>query len=130
MPIDVVGAGPWNIENRKMEYHERCLNSKSNNNIFCPQKIIKRKVVQSRDKVPFDFDYIKSLGGKSKKSNLKRKNEEKEKQEEDEKQEEKEKQGKDEKQEKDVKQEKDAKQEKDEKQEKEEKGHVVLVIAT
>ena len=56
VPIDVVGAGPWNIENRKMEYHERCLNSKSNNNIFCPQKIIKRNLVQFGDTVPFDFD--------------------------------------------------------------------------
>ena len=80
VPLDV--HGDWRTEKRKKEYHEHCLNSKSNNLIFCPQKIIKRKkdkMVQWKN--DHLNDYIKSLGEKSKKSKPKEKSEEKEKQE-------------------------------------------------
>ena len=70
-------------EKMRKEYHEYCpkSNSKSNNIVFCPQQIIKRKndkrVQWQNDHLN---DYIKSLGEKSKKSKPKEKSEEKEKQ--------------------------------------------------
>ena len=57
-------------EKMRKEYHEYCpkSNSKSNNIVFCPQQIVKRKndkrVQWQNDHLN---DYIKSLGGKDEK---------------------------------------------------------------
>ena len=48
----------------KKEYHEYCPKSKSNNIVFCPEKIIKRK---KDKKVQLINDYFRNLGRKSKK---------------------------------------------------------------
>ena len=56
------------VEKMRKEYHEYCPKSKSNNIVFCPQQIIKRKndkrVQWQNDHLN---DYIKSLGGKDEK---------------------------------------------------------------
>ena len=52
------------LEKMRKEYHEYCPKSKSNNIIFCPKNIIKRK----KDKrVQWINDYFKNFGKKSKK---------------------------------------------------------------
>ena len=51
------------IEKMRKEYHEYCPKSKSNNIVFCPEKIIKRK----KDiRVQWINDYFKNFGKKIK----------------------------------------------------------------
>ena len=58
------------IEKMKKEYHEYCPKSKSNNIVFCPEKIIKRK----KDKrVQWINDYFKNLVKKRRKKKTKKK---------------------------------------------------------
>ena len=57
------------IEKMKKEYHEYCPKSKSNNIVFCPEKIIKRK----KDiRVKWINDYFKNLGKRSRKKKTKK----------------------------------------------------------
>ena len=57
------------IEEMRKEYHEYCPKSKSNNIVFCPEKIIKRK----KDKrVQWINDYFKNLVKKSKEKTTKK----------------------------------------------------------
>ena len=57
----------------KKEYHEYCPKSKSNNIVFCPEKIIKRK----KDKeVQWNNDYFKNLVNKRRKKKTKKKGKE------------------------------------------------------
>ena len=58
------------IEEMRKEYHEYCPKSKSNNIVFCPEKIIKRK---QDKKVQWINDYFKNLEKKSKKKKTKKK---------------------------------------------------------
>ena len=58
------------IEEMRKEYHEYCPKSKSNNIVFCPEKIIKRK---QDKKVQWINDYFKNLGKKTKKKKTKKK---------------------------------------------------------
>ena len=59
------------LEKMKKEYHEYCPKSKSNNIIFCPKSIIKKK----KDvKVQWINDYFKSFRKKSKKKKKGEKN--------------------------------------------------------
>ena len=53
-----------NIKENEKEYHEYCPKSKSNNYIFCPKSIIKKRNVE---KVQWINDYFKNYGKKSKK---------------------------------------------------------------
>ena len=114
VPIDDHLGGKWRTEKRKKQYYERCLNSKSNNILFCPQEIINTKKVQFKKYVQWKNDhlkdYIKTLGGKNKTS------ENKEKQEKDEENEKKQEQEEQEEQ----------KEQKEQKNEKEEKDQVVF----
>ena len=58
------------IEKLRKEYHEYCPKSKSNNIVFCPEKIIKRK----KDKrVQWINDYFKNLVKKRRKKKTKKK---------------------------------------------------------
>ena len=57
------------IEKMWKEYHEYCPKSKSNNIVFCPEKIIKRK---KDEKVQWINDYFKNLLKKSKKKKTKK----------------------------------------------------------
>ena len=57
------------VEKMRKEYHEYCPKSKSNNIIFCPQKIIKRK---KDNKVQWINDYFKNLVKKSKEKTKKK----------------------------------------------------------
>ena len=60
------------LEKMRKEYHEYCPKSKSNNIIFCPKNIIKRKKDR---RVQWINDYFKNFGKKSKKKkNGKKKN--------------------------------------------------------
>ena len=53
----------------KKEYHKYCPKSKSNNFVFCPKSIIKKK----KDvRVQWINDYFKNFGKKSKKRRKKR----------------------------------------------------------
>ena len=52
------------IEKMRKEYHEYCPKSKSNNIVFCPPKIIKRK---KDKKVQWVNDHFKNIGKKNKK---------------------------------------------------------------
>ena len=61
------------IEKMMKEYHEYCPKSKSNNIVFCPEKIIKRK---KDEKVQWINDYFKNLLKKSKKKKTKKKGKE------------------------------------------------------
>ena len=66
------------IEKLRKEYHEYCPKSKSNNIVFCPEKIIKRK----KDKrVQWINDYFKNLVKKRRKKRTKKKKKETKKQE-------------------------------------------------
>ena len=57
------------LEKMKKEYHEYCPKSKSNNFVFCPKSIIKKK----KDvKVQWINDYFKNFGKKSKKKKKKK----------------------------------------------------------
>ena len=57
------------LDKMKKEYHEYCPKSKSNNLIFCPKSIIKKK----KDvRVQWINDYFKNFGKKSKKRRKKR----------------------------------------------------------
>ena len=57
------------LDKMKKEYHEYCPKSKSNNIIFCPKSIIKKK----KDvRVQWINDYFKKFGKKSKKRRKKR----------------------------------------------------------
>ena len=59
------------LDKMKKEYHEYCPKSKSNNIIFCPKSIIKKK----KDvKVQWINDYFKHFGKKSKKKKKRGKN--------------------------------------------------------
>ena len=58
------------LEKMRKEYHEYCPKSKSNNIIFCPKNIIKRKKDR---RVQWINDYFKNFGKKSKKKNGKKK---------------------------------------------------------
>ena len=61
------------IEKMKKEYHEYCPKSKSNNIVFCPEKIIKRK----KDKrVQWINDYFTNLVKKRRKKKTKKKSKE------------------------------------------------------
>ena len=61
------------IEEMRKEYHEYCPKSKSNNIVFCPEKIIKRK----KDKrVQWINDYFKNLVKKRRKKKTKKKGKE------------------------------------------------------
>ena len=95
VPLDDITNREWRTEKRKKQYYERCLNSKSNNILFCPQEIINTKKVQFKKYVQWKNDhlkdYIKTLGGKNKTSENKEK-QEKEKNEENEKKQEQEEQ--------------------------------------
>ena len=58
------------IEKMRKEYHEYCPKSKSNNIVFCPKQIIKRK----KDiRVQWINDYFKRDGKKGRKRKTKRK---------------------------------------------------------
>ena len=58
------------IEKMRKEYHEYCPKSKSNNIVFCPKQIIKRK----KDiRVQWTNDYFKRYGKKGRKRKTKRK---------------------------------------------------------
>ena len=57
------------IEKMKKEYHEYCPKSKSNNIVFCPKQIIKRK----KDiRIKWINDYFKNLGKRSRKKKTKK----------------------------------------------------------
>ena len=57
------------LDKMKKEYHEYCPKSKSNNLIFCPKSIIKKK----KDvRVQWINDYFKNFGKNSKKKKKKR----------------------------------------------------------
>ena len=57
------------IEKMRKEYHEYCPKSKSNNIVFCPKQIIKRK----RDiRIKWINDYFKNLGKRSRKKKTKK----------------------------------------------------------
>ena len=57
------------LDKMKKEYHEYCPKSKSNNFVFCPKSIIKKK----KDvKVQWINDYFKNFGKKSKKKKKKK----------------------------------------------------------
>ena len=61
------------IEKLRKEYHEYCPKSKSNNIVFCPEKIIKRK----KDKrVQWINDYFTNLVKKRRKKKTKKKGKE------------------------------------------------------
>ena len=53
----------------KKEYHEYCPKSKSNNIVFCPEKIIKRKKDKEVQRIN---DYFKNLVKKSKEKTTKK----------------------------------------------------------
>ena len=57
------------LNKMKKEYHEYCPKSKSNNLIFCPKSIIKKK---KNVKVQWINDYFKKSGKNSKKKKKKR----------------------------------------------------------
>ena len=52
------------LDEMEKEYHEYCPKSKSNNFIFCPKSIIKKR---NDEKVQWINDYFKNFGKKSKK---------------------------------------------------------------
>ena len=57
------------IEKMRKEYHEYCPKSKSNNIVFCPKQIIKRK----KDiRIKWINDYFKNLGKRSRKKKTKK----------------------------------------------------------
>ena len=57
------------LEQMRKEYHEYCPKSKSNNIIFCPKQIIKRK----KDiRIKWINDYFKNLGKRSRKKKTKK----------------------------------------------------------
>ena len=57
------------LDKMKKEYHEYCPKSKSNNLVFCPKSIIKKK----KDvRVQWINDYFKNFGKNSKKKKKKR----------------------------------------------------------
>ena len=57
------------LDKMKKEYHKYCPKSKSNNFVFCPKSIIKKK----KDvRVQWINDYFKNFGKKSKKRRKKR----------------------------------------------------------
>ena len=57
------------IEKMRKEYHEYCPKSKSNNIVFCPKQIIKRK----KDiRIKWINDYFKYLGKRSRKKKTKK----------------------------------------------------------
>ena len=58
------------IEEMKKEYHEYCPKSESNNFIFCPKSIIKKR---NDVKVQWINDYFKNYGKKSEKKYYKKK---------------------------------------------------------
>ena len=58
------------IEKMMKEYHEYCPKSKSNNIVFCPEKIIKRK---KDEKVQWINDYFKNFEKKMNKKRIGRK---------------------------------------------------------
>ena len=61
------------IEKMKKEYHEYCPKSKSNNIVFCPEKIIKRKKDKEVQRIN---DYFKNLVKKRRKKRTKKKGKE------------------------------------------------------
>ena len=72
--ISIWGPNPTydklTIEKMRKEYHEYCPKSKSNNIVFCPKQIIKRK----KDiRVQWINDYFKRDGKKGRKRKTKRK---------------------------------------------------------
>ena len=60
----------------KKDYHEYCPKSKSNNFIFCPKSIIKKK---NDVKVQWINDYFKNFGKKKKNKKKGKKNKKKKK---------------------------------------------------
>ena len=68
-----IGQFPTNknmsLEQMRKEYHEYCPKSKSNNIIFCPKQIIKRK---KDKKIQWINDYFKNFEEKSKKKKNKK----------------------------------------------------------
>ena len=74
----VLGSNQDQMLKLRKEYHEYCPKSKSNNIVFCPEKIIKRK----KDKrVQWINDYFKNLVKKRRKKRTKKKKKETKKQE-------------------------------------------------
>ena len=64
------------IKQRMKEYHGYCPKSKSNNIVFCPKKILKRK---KEKEVQCINDYVKSFWGKGRKEKSKTKGKKKKK---------------------------------------------------
>ena len=64
------------IEEMEKEYHDYCPKSKSNNIIFCPTKIIKKR---NKVKVQWINDWFKNFRKKKKKSTKKKKTKKKKK---------------------------------------------------
>ena len=65
-----------NIKEHEKEYHKYCPKSKSNNLIFCPKSIIKKRNVE---KVQWINDYFKNFGKKNKNKKKGKKNKKKKK---------------------------------------------------